>query len=224
VSSVYTKDQSSSDLASYATSKSKRRILLEVIEKGLMNVKINTKNSTERGNLTNKIPLGIQNLRQSLFKAHFIVILKELRNRNQIEMQIQNQSNILENKTLVHLNEATRDNLTSRLILKCDVFLNIHGVVTGEPFVASNHLARTTKIHEPYVLQASVLRSRAIIDVLAVAAHRIITKDHGAKAAYAVGDEAQLVQLVLDPLVSLLVARGRCCIVGVVVKVAEGGT
>jgi hypothetical protein len=52
-------------------------------------------------------------------------------------MQIRNQSKILVNKTLVHSNRATRENLTSRLILECDVFFNIHGVEGGEPFVAS---------------------------------------------------------------------------------------
>jgi hypothetical protein len=60
--------------------------------------------------------LSIQNSRKALFKAHFIVILKELQNRKQIEMQIRNQSNILEENALVHSNGAMRDNLTSRLI------------------------------------------------------------------------------------------------------------
>jgi hypothetical protein len=70
------------------------------------------------------------------------VILKELRNRKQIEIQIRNQSNILKNKTLVHLNRATRYYLTSQLIFECDVFLTNHGVKTGEPFFGSGHVAR----------------------------------------------------------------------------------
>ena len=107
MSSVYTKDQSLSVLVSYATSKSKKMILPANIENGQKNVKIHTENSTKRGNLTNKIPMGIQNMRQAIFKAHFVVILKELRNRKQIEMQIRNQSDNLENKTLVYLNRAT---------------------------------------------------------------------------------------------------------------------
>jgi hypothetical protein len=45
------------------------KILSTNIEKGQENVKISTKNSTIRGNSTNKIPLGIQNLRQALFKS-----------------------------------------------------------------------------------------------------------------------------------------------------------
>jgi hypothetical protein len=75
--------------------------------------KISTENSTKRGNLAKKIPTGIQNPRQALFKMHFIVILKELRNLKHIEMQIRNQSNILENKALVHSNGVTRNNFTS---------------------------------------------------------------------------------------------------------------
>jgi hypothetical protein len=49
-------------------------------------------------------------------------------------MQIRNQSNILENKALVHPNSATRNNLTSLLIPEWDVFLTNHGVEAGEPF------------------------------------------------------------------------------------------
>jgi hypothetical protein len=114
--------------------------------------KNNTENSTKRGNLANKIPTGIQNLRQALFKAHFLVIVKELQNWKQIEMQIRDQSNILENKAIVHSNGATRNNLTSWLIPECDVFLTNHGVEAGEPFWASSHVARTDGIHESRVL------------------------------------------------------------------------
>jgi hypothetical protein len=71
-------------------------------------------------------------------------------------MQIRNQSNILENKTLVHSNGAMRNYLTSRLIHECDVFLTNHRVETGEPFFASSHVTRTTRIHEPYVLPVSI--------------------------------------------------------------------
>jgi hypothetical protein len=40
------------------------------------------------GKLTNKLSLAIQNMRKALLKAQFKVILKELRNRKQIRMQI----------------------------------------------------------------------------------------------------------------------------------------
>jgi hypothetical protein len=87
-------------------------------------------------------------------------------------------------------------------------------------FVTSDHVAQTTRIHESYVLQASVLRCRVVANVLTVVAHSIITKGHaGAKAACGVDEEAESVHLVLDSPVSLLLARGRRCIVGVVVEI-----
>lgn len=51
----------------------------------------------------------------------------------------------------------------------------------------------------------------------------VLTKCHGAEASCGVDDEAQPVHLVLALPLSLLVARGRYNIVGVVVEVAEGG-
>jgi hypothetical protein len=99
-----------------------------------------------------------------------------LRIRKEIEIQIRNQSHILKNKTLVYSNEGTRDILTSRLIPECDVFLTNHRVEAENHFFASGHVTRTTRIHEPYVLQASVIRRRVVTDVLVVIAHRIITK------------------------------------------------
>jgi hypothetical protein len=67
------------------------------------------------------------------------------------------------------------------------------------------------------------LRSTVVTDVLAVAAHHIITKFHGAKTACGVSEEEEFVQLFLDLPVGLLVACGRRCVVGVVIEVAEGG-
>jgi hypothetical protein len=142
VSSVDTKDQNSNGLASYATSKSKRKILPRVSRRARRMCKISLKNSTKRGNLTYKTPLSIQNLRTTLLKAHFKVILKELPNRKQIKMQIRNQSNILEDKTLVHLNRATSDNLTSRLIPNVIYSLRI----TGSRL--ENHLLLLVMWHE----------------------------------------------------------------------------
>jgi hypothetical protein len=63
--------------------------------------KISSKNSTKWGDPTNKIPLGIQNMRKTPLKAHFIIVFKELRNTKQSEMQVQNKSNIHEHKALV---------------------------------------------------------------------------------------------------------------------------
>jgi hypothetical protein len=136
----------------YATSKVKRKILPTNVKKGQKNWKNGTKNSIKGGNLSNKIPTGIQNPRQAIFKAHFVFMLKELRNIKKIEMQVWDQGNILENKTLVHSNGARRDYLNSRRIPECDVLLTNHGAEAGDPFFASDHVARTTGIHEPSIL------------------------------------------------------------------------
>jgi len=73
---------------------------------------ISSKDTAKRDNLANKISLRIKNSRQAGLKAHFKAIPKELRNREQVKMQIQNQRNILENKTLVNSNGSTRDHIT----------------------------------------------------------------------------------------------------------------
>jgi hypothetical protein len=50
--------------------------------------KIGSKDMATRDNLAHKIFQVIKNSRQAGLKAHFKTILKELRNRKQIEMQI----------------------------------------------------------------------------------------------------------------------------------------
>jgi hypothetical protein len=70
-------------------------------------------------------------------------------------MQIGDQCNILENNALIYLSGAMRDNLTYRTIPKSDVALSNHGVKSGEPSSVFGHMVRKTRIHEPYVLQAS---------------------------------------------------------------------
>jgi hypothetical protein len=88
-----------------------------------------------------KISLAIQNTRNALLKAHIKIVLKELRNSAQIKMKIGNQHNILENKALIHLNGAPRDNPTSQIIPKCDVLLTDHGIKAGEPYSTSSRVA-----------------------------------------------------------------------------------
>jgi len=83
-------------------------------------------------NLIDKISSRIKNSRQASLKAYFKAITKELQNRKQIKMQVQNQSNILENKTLVDPNGSTRDHLTFAIIP--NLLLALHGVKKGEPF------------------------------------------------------------------------------------------
>jgi hypothetical protein len=50
--------------------------------------KISSKDKAKRDNLANKISLRIKNSRQDGLKSHFKAVLKELRNKEQIEMQI----------------------------------------------------------------------------------------------------------------------------------------
>jgi hypothetical protein len=50
--------------------------------------KISSKDTAKRNNLANKIFLRVKNSRQAGLKAHFKAILKELRNRKQVEMQV----------------------------------------------------------------------------------------------------------------------------------------
>jgi hypothetical protein len=59
---------------------------------------------------------------------------------NAIKMKIVDQSNILENKTLVHYNGATRDNLTTSIVLESDVLLANHGVKAGETSSVFGHV------------------------------------------------------------------------------------
>ena len=112
---------------------------------------------TKRDNLANKISLRIKNSRQASLKAHLKTILKELRNWKQIEMQIWNQSNILQDKTLIDPNGPTRKHLTFAIIPESDLLLTLHGVEAGEPFWTSGHVAWTTGINKLRVLQASDL-------------------------------------------------------------------
>jgi hypothetical protein len=50
--------------------------------------KISSKDTTKRNNLANKISLRVKNSKQAGLKAHFKAILKELRNRKQVEIQV----------------------------------------------------------------------------------------------------------------------------------------
>jgi hypothetical protein len=96
--------------------------------------KISSKDMAKRNNLANKISLRVKNSRQTGLKANFKVILKKLRNRKQIELQIRDQSNILQDKTLIDPNGPTRKHLTFAIVLECDILLTLHGVEAGEPF------------------------------------------------------------------------------------------
>ena len=95
--------------------------------------KISSKDTTKRDNLANKISLRIKNSRQAGLNVHFKAVLKELQTKEQIEMQIRSQSNILQNKTLVDPNGPTRKHITFAIVPDCDVLLTLHGIEAGEP-------------------------------------------------------------------------------------------
>jgi hypothetical protein len=96
--------------------------------------KICLKDMAKRDNLTNRISLRIKNSRQAGLKVYIKAILKELRNRKQIEMQIQNQNNILQDKSLIDPNGPMRKHLTFAIVPEYNVLLTMHGVEAGEPF------------------------------------------------------------------------------------------
>jgi hypothetical protein len=118
---------------------------------------IGSKDTAKRKNLANKISMRIKNSTQAGLKTHLKSILKKLRNRKQIKMQIRNQSNILEKKALIDPHGPTRQHLTLAIVPESDVLFTYHGVEAGEPFGTSGHVARTSGVNEPRVLQASVL-------------------------------------------------------------------
>ena len=95
--------------------------------------KISSKDMTKRDNLTNKISLRIKNSRQTGLKIDFKSVPKELQNREQVKMQIRNQRNILEHKTLINLNGSMRDHLTFAIVPESNVLLATHGVEAREP-------------------------------------------------------------------------------------------
>jgi len=83
---------------------------------------------------------------------HFKIVLEELQDKKQVKMQIQNQSNNIENKTLVHPNGSTRNYLTFPIVPGSDVLFVLHGGEVGEQFRISGHVLWTAGVHDPCVL------------------------------------------------------------------------
>jgi hypothetical protein len=120
--------------------------------------KISLKVKTKKGNPTNKISLSIQNSRKgSLLKHTSKSSSRSYKSLSRLKCKFETKETSLRTE---HSNGATRDNLTSRLIPECDVFLTNHGVKAREPFGASGHVVQTDRIHEPRVLQASILHQQ----------------------------------------------------------------
>src|SRR6185312_14420306 len=123
--------------------------------------KVNAKHTTKRNNAAHKIPSGIKNTRATSLETHLKPIIKKLRNREQIKTKFIDKSNLSQGEVIRNSNSANSTYLSSTVIPEGDVLFVLHRGEAGEPSVTSGHVARTTGVHEPYVLQASsVLLSR----------------------------------------------------------------
>src|SRR6185312_1701176 len=82
-------------------------------------------------------------------------IIKKLRDRKQIKTKFVNQGNLSQGEVVRNPNSANSTYLSSAIIPEGDILFVLHRGEAGEPSVTSGHVARTTGVHEPYVLQAS---------------------------------------------------------------------
>src|SRR6185312_199734 len=117
--------------------------------------KVNAKDTTKRNNAANKSPSGIKNTRVASLETHLIPIIKKLRDRKQIKTKFINKSNLSQGEVVRNPNSANSTYLSSTVIPEDDVLLILRRGEAGEPSVTPGHVARTTGVHEPYVLQAS---------------------------------------------------------------------
>ena len=116
---------------------------------------------TKMNNAANKFPSGIKNPRATSLETYLIPIIKKLQNRKQIKTKFINKGNLSQGEVVRNPNSANSTYLSSAVIPEDDVLLVLRRGEAGEPSVTPGHVARTTGIHEPYVLQASsVLLSR----------------------------------------------------------------
>src|SRR6185503_2596057 len=102
--------------------------------------------------------LSIKNTTSTLLETNLKPFLEKLRNRNQIEPQIPHKSNFSQGKQRRKQNRADTQHLTLTVVPECDVLLGAHGVEAGEPSAVPCHVPRATGVHDPYVLQASILQ------------------------------------------------------------------
>ena len=132
-------------LTSHQTVRSARRRSREV----------NAKHTTKRNNVANKIPSRIKNTRETSLETNLIPIIKKLQNRKQIKTKFINKGNLSQGEVVRNPNSANSTYLSSAVIPEDDVLLVLRRGEAGEPSVTPGHVARTTGVHEPYVLQAS---------------------------------------------------------------------
>src|SRR5438105_13644616 len=122
--------------------------------------KISSKNTIERRDTAHKFSLTIKNARKTFLEANLKAVFKKLRDREQVEVQRINQSNITQYKAIVHFDRTNWPYPSSSIVPKSDVLLVHHGGEAGEPSCVSGHVPRATGINEPYVLQTSILHQK----------------------------------------------------------------
>jgi hypothetical protein len=84
---------------------------------------VNQENPIARCNPANQISSGVQNTRTTLLEANLKPLIKKLRNREQIEPKVRNQSNLSQGKAIRNSNSAKSTYLSSSIIPEHNVLL-----------------------------------------------------------------------------------------------------
>src|SRR5438105_4999290 len=106
VSSIQSKDRSSNDQVSYATSRAQKKDSQQTASRTKGFGKISSKNMIERRDMAHKFSLTIKNARKTFLEADLKVDFKQLRDRKQVEVQRINQSNITQHKSIVYFDRT----------------------------------------------------------------------------------------------------------------------
>jgi hypothetical protein len=118
---------------------------------------ISPKNLTLEDDHTNKITSRIQQTRLTRLETHLKALIKQLRNRKQIETQRLHKSYPLQRYLVTHMHYTLRNHPSSSVVSKRDVHLFLHWGEGGEPLLISGHVSGTSGVDQPNVLQASCL-------------------------------------------------------------------
>ena len=115
-------------------------------------------------NATNQISTRVKHTRSIALKRDFQTIIKQLRNREQIIFEMFNKSNVLENEMLINFDYSLCLHFTFLVIPECHLFFALHGGEVGEPFSISGHVLRAAGVHQPHVLQSSIIHLHRTIE------------------------------------------------------------
>jgi hypothetical protein len=118
---------------------------------------ISPENLTLGDDHTNKITSRIQQTRLTRLETHLKALIKQLRNRKQIETQRLHKSNPLQRYLVTHMHYTFRNHPSSSIVPKRDVHLFLHWGEAGEPLLISGPVSGTSGVDQPNVLQASYL-------------------------------------------------------------------